>query len=234
MKNLGRIIDFMKDGQNAPTRHENPYLKEALNLQGFLYTEKDFESDKESLFHKNNQNLVLEIGCYMGKNVHEFASQNSNLKFIGLDITYKRVVKAARKLKRDGLTNAAIGICDGQHFLVHFIPDHSMTGVCVFFPDPWPKDRHAKNRLLNEEFVSILKRKLKPDGFFWLKTDALSYFENTEKLLLEADFEKEPMGDKGEFYQPTVLKGGPYETAFQKLFTSKNVPFSQGVFYPKK
>ena len=225
MKKLGTIIDKLKQGEGAPTRHHNPYFQEALNLNGHLFTETELTQKKGALFEKN-QPLVIEIGCYMGKNVQEFAKQNPQLNFMGLDITYKRAVKAAKKLQQDKLSNAKIALCQGELFLGNYIENQSVQGVCVFFPDPWPKERHEKNRLLKKEFLSLLKEKLTPDGFFWLKTDAKSYFDQTNEFLLELGFHlKDPQE-----IQPKILQGGPYETAFQKIFVSKNVPFYQGVY----
>jgi tRNA (guanine-N7-)-methyltransferase len=162
--------------------------------------------------------------------VIELATQNKNVNFIGLDITYKRVVKAAKKLKQESTQNAKIAICDGSLFLEKFVENNSLEGVCVFFPDPWPKDRHEKNRLLNQEFVTLLKNKLNNSGFFWFKTDAQSYFENTEKLLFAAGFKRDDESPDNYLNKPRVISGGPFETAFQKLFTEKNVPFYQGVY----
>lgn len=226
MRKLGTIIDNLKQGLHAPTRHHNPYLTEALSLTEHLYTESDLAKNKVELFQNENKRLVVEIGCYMGKNILEFAMQNLPINFIGLDITYKRVVKAARKLQRNKVTNAKIAICDGKKFLAENIESNGLHGVCVFFPDPWPKDRHEKNRLLTQDFINLLKEKLEPQGFFWFKTDALNYFQQTEKLLLDAGF----VLDKERIDKPKTLEGGPYETAFQKLFTEKQVPFYQGVY----
>lgn len=229
---LGGIIDNLKKGLKAPTRHHNPYLNEALLLSEVLYTEQELLKTNGKLFQNSNP-IVVEIGCYMGKNVAELAQQNKNINFMGLDITYKRVVKAAKKLKQNKIDNAKIALCDGTLFLDKLISSHSLQGVCVFFPDPWPKDKHQKNRLLNANFVNLLKEKLSPEGFFWFKTDAQGYFQQTEKLLLESGFILDNECDDNGLNKPKCLQGGPYETAFQKIFTSKQVPFYQGVYRHK-
>ncbi|MES2614380.1 MAG: tRNA (guanosine(46)-N7)-methyltransferase TrmB [Bdellovibrionota bacterium] len=229
MKKLGTIIDNLKQGLDAPTRHHNPYLQEAISLNNHLYTEAELAKNKNTLFEQN-ENLIVEIGCYMGKNVTEMAVQNKELNFFGLDITYKRAVKAARKLKHNNIENAKIALCDGKVFLEEYIQPHSLLGVCVFFPDPWPKDRHEKNRLLKQDFINLLKNSLSPKGFFWFKTDSTPYFQQTEKCLLESGFKRDDISLDGRLNQPRVLNGGPYETAFQKIFAAKNVPFHQGVY----
>lgn len=230
MRKVGTIIDNLRQGVKAPDRHKNPYLSEALELQEYLLTQKELSEKFPILFNDMKKPFVLEIGCYMGKNVVELATQNQDKNILGLDITYKRVVKAARKLKRLSADNAKIAICDGKSFFEQIVPDSALHGVCVFFPDPWPKDRHEKNRLLKKEFIELLFKKLTPNGFFWFKTDHKEYFLETEKVLFECGF----VADDGESFeplqQPHTILGGPYETAFQKLFTSKSIPFYQRVY----
>jgi tRNA (guanine-N7-)-methyltransferase len=224
MRKLGTIIDSLKEGKETPTRHHNPYLKQALSLADYLYTEQDLKKHNPLLFSVPTQDLIIEVGCYMGKNVIELAQNNPDKNILGLDITYKRVVKSAQKLKNRNLVNGKIVICDGSSFLSEYIPDKSVSVICVFFPDPWPKDRHEKNRLLKRDFVQLMMRKLKPQGRFWFKTDSLPYFENTQRLLFEAGFRED--GVK----QPASIGGGPYETAFQRIFTQKNIPFYENVY----
>ena len=230
MKKVGTIIDNLRKGEKAPDRHENPYLKEAIHLSDYLYTQTELTEKISSLFNDMNKPFILEIGCYMGKNVAELALQNRHLNVLGIDITYKRVVKAARKLKKLNLDNGKIAICDGRTLLDKILPDKRVDGVCVFFPDPWPKDKHEKNRLLNKEFVNNLYKKLASNGFFWFKTDHELYFKETDKLLLDSGFHLDNVTNGETLSQPKLIIGGPYETAFQKLFTSKGVPFYQRVY----
>lgn len=233
MRKVGTIIDNLRKGEKAPDRHENPYLKEAINLSEYLYTQSELNEKIPTLFKDMSKPFILEIGCYMGKNVVELASQNKDLNIFGIDITYKRVVKAARKLKRLNIDNGKIAICDGRAFLDEMLPDNSLNGVCIFFPDPWPKDRHEKNRLLKKEFTENLFKKLSPKGFFWFKTDHEPYFLETNKIVLESGFVPDDELNGEPLVQPRVIVGGPYETAFQKLFTSKGVPFYQRVYVKK-
>ena len=100
MRKVGTIIDNLRSGEKAPDRHENPYLTEALQLSDFLYTQNELQNIFPNLFTEMQKPIVLEVGCYMGKNVIEFAAQNPQINFLGIDITYKRVVKSTRKLKR--------------------------------------------------------------------------------------------------------------------------------------
>lgn len=230
MRKVGTIIDNLRKGNKAPDRHENPYLSEAIALSNHLFTQDELKEKYSTLFGDMGKPLVLEIGCYMGKNVVELALQNQEMNILGIDITYKRVVKAARKLKRLDVDNGKIAICDGTSFLKDIVPNNGLQGVCIFFPDPWPKDRHKKNRLLKKEFIENLFQKLSSKGFFWFKTDHEPYFLETNKIVLECGFVVDDALDVEPLAQPRTIRGGPYETAFQKLFTGKGIPFYQRVY----
>lgn len=233
MRKVGTIIDNLRSGEKAPDRHENPYLTEALQLSDFLYTQNELQNIFPNLFTEMQKPIVLEVGCYMGKNVIEFAAQNPLMNFLGIDITYKRVVKSARKLKRHNFTNGKIAICDARFLIQELLPNTFLDGICVFFPDPWPKDRHEKNRLLKEDFIADVYKKLKPNGFFWFKSDHPQYFSETDQLLLKLGFIPDDSDTNQPRAQPQNILGGPYETAFQKLFISKGVPFYQRVYVKK-
>ena len=225
MKKSGRLLEAVKEGL-APS-YLNPYLKEALELEPWLLTESQLETQK--LWQENTRPHMVEIGCYGGKNLMEMALANPHIEFYGLDITYKRVVKTARKLKKQNLTNAHVVLAHAQTFFTHHVPAETLDGVFLFFPDPWPKDRHEKNSLISKNFAQLMLKSLKKQGVFWLKTDHQPYFERSKEILLEAGFQL-ITETQGAETQPPQLAGGPYITAFQNLFTKKEVGFAQALF----
>lgn len=229
MRQVGQLIERMKDGHLAPDRHFNPYLHEALEHQGILLTASEWQELNASPFTDPSKPLLIEVGCYMGKNVLEFAQQNLDWNVLGIDITYKRTVKAARKIKSLGLTNAKILISDARLALTH-IPDGSLKGLCVFFPDPWPKKKQKKNRLLQEPFLKLLADKLDPvDGFFWFKTDSEDYFESVQELIKGHNW-----GESAPDALPVGLAPLPYTTVFEALFQGKNLPIYRRVYTPPR
>lgn len=231
MRKLGTLIDTLKQGGHLPGRHENPYLQEALHLNHFLYTQQELETAEKNALAQcaATHPVVLEIGCYMGKTIVEMAQANPDTFFFGIDITYKRVVKTARKIKNLGLPNAKIAICEGKTFLNRCVPNGSLAGVCVFFPDPWIKDKAGKHRLLSAEFIETLTQKLSPNGFFWLKTDNEPYFQHADALFKQFRFHKQE-SHSDIFPRPESLQGGPYETVFQNIFASQNISFFEGIY----
>jgi tRNA (guanine-N7-)-methyltransferase len=228
VKQVGGIMENMRAGGEAPTKHANPYLLDALMLQNILLSAPESKEKFPNYFQNTNLPVVLEIGCYLGKSVLEMSQSNPKLNILGLDITYKRVVKSAKKIKLLNLPNARIGICEGRDFLNSLAPN-SLTGVCVFFPDPWPKKRQAKNRLVQPEFFESLLQKLKPNGFLWLKTDSEPYFEQTLETIVPEHW---AISNPNE--TPVELTPGTYVTSFEEMFISKELPIYRRVFRKKQ
>ena len=167
----------------------------------------------------------------MGRNVIEMALLNPEQNFLGLDITYKRVVKSAKRIKLNNITNARIGICDARVY-VNSLANNTLAGVCIFFPDPWPKKKQLKNRILNAEFIEMLRQKLKNDGYLWFKTDSESYFESVLQNINATEW-KTSAPDA----IPNALKvtnSEQYITSFEQMFLAKGVPIWRRVFYPVK
>lgn len=229
MRQAGMLVERMKKGEAAPGKHFNPYLHEALEYQDILFTGGDWSEKKGQVFTDPAKPLLIEIGCYMGKNVLEFATNNPDWNVLGIDITYKRVVKTARKIRTLGLNNAKILISDARDAL-KALPDHSVAGICVFFPDPWPKKKQLKNRLLQTPFLQLMAQKLNPnDGFFWFKTDSQDYFINVQQTAGELGWQ-ESQAD----VLPEGLSPLPYTTVFEALFIGKNLPIYRRVFLPPR
>lgn len=127
--------------------------------------------------------LVLEIGCHLGDTLTSLGSSFPKSLFIGLDITFKRVVTAAEKSHSLGLKNTMAVYANAKNLDVLFRPQE-LDGVILFFPDPWEKKKSQHhNRLLNLEYCSLLTTKVKSGGFFWLKTDSENYYESAACFL---------------------------------------------------
>jgi len=226
MKIVGGLVDKIRSQSAIQQRHFNPYLNMAAHLSEILFTQQELKLNPDILKTRHpKDNLLVEIGCYFGKTLVELAFCNPSMHTLGVDITYKRVVKTALRIQKHQLSNASVALCDGLFLFKEILTDESLKGLCVFFPDPWLKLRQEKNRLLNEEFIELASRKIQKGGFFWLKTDQESYFLNTQFLLLKKGF------ILSECIYPNTLNEASYTTEFQNLFTKKNTPFFAGVYY---
>jgi tRNA (guanine-N7-)-methyltransferase len=155
--------------------------------------------------------LILEIGIHKGKVMLELAQDHPHTGVIGMDITMKRVVLSADVIKNKGLKNSVV-LLGNAKFLSQIFDTGELDGILIFFPDPWTKkSKQLNKRLMNPEFCSQVASVLRTGGFFWLKTDCSSYFEETLSHLKQLGFEQSS--------SPIFSK--PYESTFESRFKDK-------------
>lgn len=119
--------------------------------------------------------VVLEIGFGDGANILAQSIRNPHLNFIGVDVYKTGALKLMRQLEDNNISNVKICCQDVIEILESFIPNNSISKVLVFFPDPWPKKRHHKRRLLNKDFLSALWHKITKDAELFIATDWDNY-----------------------------------------------------------
>jgi tRNA (guanine-N7-)-methyltransferase len=122
------------------------------------------------------QPLEVELGCGDASFLVEFARQHPEKNFIGTERLLGRISKLDRKGRRAGLTNLRGVRIESSYFLQYLLPPHSAEAIHIYFPDPWPKKKHHKNRLINESFPALARTALVPDGKVFLRTDDIPYF----------------------------------------------------------
>jgi tRNA (guanine-N7-)-methyltransferase len=122
------------------------------------------------------QPLEVEPGCGDASFLVEYARRHPERNFIGVERLLGRIRKLDRKGRRAGLTNLRGVQIESAYFLQYLLPPHSVSTLHVYFPDPWPKKRHHKNRLINESFPRLARTALVPDGAVYLRTDDADYF----------------------------------------------------------
>lgn len=118
---------------------------------------------------------ILEIGFGMGDSTATLAAGQPDTDFIGIEVHTPGVGALLKRIGESHLTNLRLIRHDAVEVLEHMIADASLTGIHIFFPDPWPKKRHHKRRLIQPGFVARLARKLMPDGYLHLATDWEDY-----------------------------------------------------------
>lgn len=119
--------------------------------------------------------LVLEIGFGMGLTLLNFAKKYPKQNFIGVEIHQPGILTLLSQLKLQPLNNIHIYHEDAVTVLQECIFDNSLAKVLIFFPDPWPKKRHHKRRLIQPKFIELLQKKLKPHGILHIATDWEDY-----------------------------------------------------------
>ncbi|SDX89007.1 tRNA (guanine-N7-)-methyltransferase [Nitrosomonas sp. Nm33] len=120
---------------------------------------------------------ILEIGSGMGETTATIAQQYPQNDYVALEVHTPGVGSLLSQIKILELTNLRIIQHDAVEVLQHMLPTESLDGVHIFFPDPWPKTRHHKRRLIQPAFVSLLCKHLKSGGYIHVATDWKDYAE---------------------------------------------------------
>jgi tRNA (guanine-N7-)-methyltransferase len=121
--------------------------------------------------------LFVEIGFGNGESLAKMAAANPDTDYIGIEVHRPGVGHLMLLLDQQGLSNVRIYSHDAIEIIEHKIADNSLAGLHLFFPDPWPKKKHHKRRIVRPDFVELLVRKLKAGGYFHAATDWQNYAE---------------------------------------------------------
>jgi tRNA (guanine-N7-)-methyltransferase len=131
----------------------------------------------------------LEIGFGMGDVTHRIAENNPENAYIGIEVHTPGVGKLLSEIDKKGLKNLKAIEHDAVEVLMNMIPDESLEGIHIFFPDPWHKKKHNKRRLIQPGFTELLTKKLKTGGYLYAVSDwedyaeqILNVFSHTENL----------------------------------------------------
>ncbi len=126
---------------------------------------------------------ILEIGFGMGETTAEIAAAQPQNDYLGIEVHTPGVGSLLKQIDARALTNVRIMQHDAVEVLRHRIAPGSLHGVHIFFPDPWPKKRHHKRRLIQPPLVALLAQKLKPGGYLHAATDWHEYAEQILAVL---------------------------------------------------
>ena len=128
----------------------------------------------ETIFPGLHQ-LVVEIGFGMGETTLEIAKNFPETGFLAIDVHQPGIGKLLSDIEENAISNIRVMDEDAHVILANMIADSSLDGMHVFFPDPWPKTRHHKRRIVNENFIEMVALKLKKGGTIHMATDWIPY-----------------------------------------------------------
>jgi tRNA (guanine-N7-)-methyltransferase len=123
----------------------------------------------------NNNPVIVEIGFGMGRATAVIAGENPDKNYIGLEIHKPGIGRLLWEIEKRPLSNVRIIERDATDVFQNMIPDNSLDGVHIFFPDPWPKKKHHKRRLIQPSFTDCIASKIKPGGYLYMVSDWLDY-----------------------------------------------------------
>ena len=128
----------------------------------------------------NDHPVELEIGMGKGTFITEQAKARPEVNFFGIEWARWFWRSASDRLRRNGCLNARTVRAEAGFFLAEFVPEASLSVLHIYFPDPWPKSRHHKRRLIQPKFMPLVERVLRRGGRLQVVTDHKDYFEQIE------------------------------------------------------
>ena len=140
------------------------------------------EISLEKIFGNSNP-IVLDIGFGMGHEIIDFSLKNTTKNVLGIEMYKPAIGNLLKNIYEKNIKNIKIIEYDAYCVLNKMIPDESINEIHIYFPDPWPKKKHFKRRLLNIGFAEIIARKLKNSGEIKCATDNSNYAEQIMSVL---------------------------------------------------
>jgi len=147
---------------------------------------QESEIDLGTLF-PSDQPIVMDIGYGMGEATWQIAKANPSTNYLGVEVHMPGVGKLMARLDEYELTNVRLIERDVFEVFYYMVKNSSLDGVHLFFPDPWPKKRHFKRRIVNERFLSDVAAKLKPSGYLHIATDWVPYAEWIKEVFSQSN-----------------------------------------------
>ncbi len=126
---------------------------------------------------------ILEIGFGMGETTAAIAAAHPDIDYLAIEVHSPGVGSLLKQIEEMGLTNLRIIQHDAVEVIQNMLPPDSLDGVHLFFPDPWPKKRHHKRRLLQPPFCSLIASRIRPGGYFHSATDWEEYAQQMLEVL---------------------------------------------------
>jgi tRNA (guanine-N7-)-methyltransferase len=157
----------LRQGRTTPAQKRA--LEELFPKYGIPFSHEKLSSRRE---------LVLEIGSGMGETTVEIAKAHPEVDFVAVEVHGPGVGSLLNAIEKEKLQNLRVIRHDALDVLEHMTEDESLAAIHLFFPDPWPKKRHHKRRMVQPEFAALAAAKLKEGGILHAATDWPDYAEH--------------------------------------------------------
>ena len=187
IKQKKQINSFVKRSGRL-TNAQKKILNSKDNNNNFFLGEKDLNF--KELFNNNNK-CILDIGFGDGKLLVSTAKKFPEINFIGIEVYDSGIGNILKQISEENLENIKVSNTDAIIFLESYVESNSLHGISLFFPDPWPKKKHFKRRIINEYFLELISEKIIKNGFVTIATDWCDYSDNIIEIFdKNSNFEK--------------------------------------------
>ena len=182
----------LRQGRTTPSQQRA--LEELLPRFGISFSQDVL--DLKRVFGRTAP-VVLEIGSGMGETTAAIAAENPGTDYIAVEVHGPGVGSLLKKIDAAGLANLRVIRHDAVEVLRHMVGDGTLAGIHLFFPDPWPKKRHHKRRLVQPAFAALAASKLAPGGYLHAATDWPDYAAQIDEVMsAHPSFEKKTLDEK--------------------------------------
>jgi tRNA (guanine-N7-)-methyltransferase len=188
-----RITDAQREAKSAlQAIHGIEFKQELIDLKAIF---------------PNSDKVIMEIGFGMGEATAIIAKNHPNNGYIAVDVHPPGIGKLLARIAENELTNLKVIEDDVHVVLQHMIVDQSLDGIHLYFPDPWPKKKHNKRRIVNEGFLQLIHPKLKNGGFIHIATDWVPYAMSIQEVFAASPLFVGGVIDKPEWRPVTRFEG---------------------------
>jgi len=188
-----RITQAQRDAKSALQKvHGIPVVNKLLDLAAIFPT---------------SQKIIMEIGFGMGEATAIMALNSPQNGYLAVDLHPPGIGKLLARIQEQEISNIKVIEDDVHVVLPYMIQDHALDGVHLYFPDPWPKSKHHKRRIVTPAFLELIAAKLKPGGYFHLATDWFPYAEAMAVVFSASDQFSGGVIDKPDWRPVTRFEG---------------------------
>lgn len=194
----------------------NKYIEEIKKFKSVIKDERELALARSRFFYP----IVLDIGCGNGEVLVDKAGKQERRFYIGFELQYKEVYRTALKIERHGIKNAVVVRLNAEMIPDLFEQDKGqIEEVNIFFPDPWPKTRQKKHRIIKMPYIERLIGLVKNNGLINIKTDNDDYFLAILKIFKElSDKSSIKIEALSRDYRNSLYSAGEYITPFERIF----------------
>lgn len=204
---------------------ENPPGKSAVQKPTLFFAPSSIvEPIQTDALFPSIQPLEIELGCGDGAFLLRYAALHPERNFLAVERLLGRIRKLDRKGPRAGLTNIRLLRFEAAYALEYLLPRSCAQAIHVYFPDPWPKRKHHRRRLINTHFMELACNVLSPSGILHMRTDDADYFKQMTAVARAHSNFKETTA-------PEELIA--VSTDFEKLFVDQGLPIHRAAYQKK-
>lgn len=169
----------------------------------------------------NDNPVELEIGAGRGDFLVGFCQANPDVNLLAVERKLNYLMRGVNKVRQQEITNARFLNLEAFHFVEEYVLDASLQAVHIYFPDPWPKKRHLKRRLVQSAFIKLLAQKVVSGGKLHLRTDHSHYFEHMMEV----------MGAQ-KYFTPIEVPQEliEFKTGFERRFEEDGLPINRASY----